>query len=654
MKFIEISKTFHQKQQLTITKLQKQSGEINGLRGIAVISVIIYHFKSEILPGGFLGVDVFFVLSGYLIARRLYTDSENGDFSLRNFYTNRVQRIVPALLGVLCFTTFLSLLLHHPSAFVNFSQSVIATIILNSNLLFHLESGYFGPTNELKPLLHTWSLSIEEQFYLIAPLLILFTKRKFLFILFALSFIFAQIISISENNTLSFFLSPFRFWELLIGVATFRIEKTNLYLLFKNKQTAVEYFEFISLIGLVSCFFLFTSKSFHPGFLTFLPCFFTAVLILDKTGKTLVKKLLGMKYLVLIGLISYSLYLYHLPIIAFYRYLNPLEIILPTLLALMAISFILALSSWYFIEIPNRYLKLNQSRARRYLLICLVLCIISTLGVNTAGLPARFAEVSSGSVDQSEFFASIKLFPLCDSHEKIYKISSYKGIVRCRQSTPGKPSTVIIGDSHAEALFVGLSGLHSTSNSILPEPVAYYLSEGPPIISNKKFNQVHTLIMENSQIKNVIVTSRWAEYFKENTNFPNLLEQTLNEYALANKKITIISDVPNFPFMSEQCKYINKLTEKVPICNIPLSEYQYQKSYYENSLKSISQSLGATLIDLDSVFCDKESCSMSHKGIVYFRDKDHLNIEGSKIVGEFISKILIQNSLKRYKPIDLS
>ena len=106
--------------------------------------------------------------------------------------------------------------------------------------------------------------------------------------------------------------------------------------------------------------------------------------------------------------------------------------------------------------------------------------------------------------------------------------------------------------------------------------------------------------------------------------------------------------------MSEQCKYKNKLTEKVPICNIPLSEYQYQKSYYENSLKSISQSLGATLIDLDSVFCDKESCSMSHKGIVYFRDKDHLNIEGSKIVGEFISKILIQNSLKRYKSIDLS
>jgi peptidoglycan/LPS O-acetylase OafA/YrhL len=343
----------------------KYRPEIDGLRAIAVVPVILFHAGFELFSGGFVGVDVFFVISGYLITSIIIKDMDEGTFSLLNFYERRARRILPALLFVVlcCITVAWFVLL--PSDMEDFAQSIVAVATFSSNILFWRESGYFDTAAELKPLLHTWSLAVEEQFYILYPLTLLFLwkfgERKILWLM-----IIGLVGSLAvahwgayNKPAATFYLLPTRGWELLIGciIALYlqgrAIQASNL---ISNTLAA------IGLLMIVYSVFAFDQTTPFPSLYALLPTIGTALIILYARPGTLIHSVLTLKAFVGIGLISYSAYLWHQPLLAFVRHaqLETPTTLLTTLI--IAITFGLSVISWKFIELPARNKQIFASK----------------------------------------------------------------------------------------------------------------------------------------------------------------------------------------------------------------------------------------------------------------------------------------------------
>jgi peptidoglycan/LPS O-acetylase OafA/YrhL len=297
--------------------------EIDGLRALAVLPVILFHAGFETFSGGFVGVDVFFVISGYLITTNILAEIEQGKFSVVNFYERRARRILPGLYLVMLVCIPFAWFWLLPSDTRDFSQSLIAVSVFVSNILFWRESGYFGSAAELKPLLHTWSLAVEEQYYVLFPLfLTLFWKLGKVFLLVTLGFVFVISLILAEwgaQNRLSaaFYLLPTRVWELLIGAfAAFYLSQVNRQD-FGRLLSEVTGWSGVALI--TGAVFAFSKATPFPGFYALVPTIGTVGIILFATQRTTVGKFLGNKLFVGIGLISYGAYLWHQPLFAFAR-----------------------------------------------------------------------------------------------------------------------------------------------------------------------------------------------------------------------------------------------------------------------------------------------------------------------------------------------
>lgn len=328
--------------------------EIDGLRAVAVIPVILFHAGFETFSGGFVGVDVFFVISGYLITTIILADMDAGAFSLANFYDRRARRILPALLFItaVCIPFAWRLLL--PNDMENFTQSLVAVATFSSNILFWLQSGYFDTAAEFKPLLHTWSLAVEEQYYVLFPLFLMLTWKlgkgwiaAILALIALLSLGMAQWGSIYTPSA-AFYLLPARGWELLVGsfVAFFLLNKK-----------AVKGNQWLSLLGLLMILyavFVFDEQTPFPSFYTLIPVIGVALIILFASPDTVAHRLLSNKGLVGIGLISYSAYLWHQPLFVFARYASPTEPSALLFAALSLMTFLLAYLTWRMVEQPFR------------------------------------------------------------------------------------------------------------------------------------------------------------------------------------------------------------------------------------------------------------------------------------------------------------
>lgn len=303
----------------------KYRAEIDGLRALAVIPVILFHAGFEWFSGGFVGVDVFFVISGYLITTIIISEMAEGKFSMVNFYERRARRILPALFFVMAACLPFAWLWLTPSDLKDFGQSLIAVSFFSSNMLFWLESGYFDTAAELKPLLHTWSLAVEEQYYILFPIFLMLTWRlgvKWISII--LSFVFLLSLGLAVLGTQyatnpqitsgTFFLLPTRGWELLVGVfAAF-------YLKYKTHPKSRTFNQILSLLGfsmIAYSIIVFDETTPFPSLYALIPTIGTGLLILCAVPKTIVHKLLSLKAIVGIGLISYSAYLWHQPLLAF-------------------------------------------------------------------------------------------------------------------------------------------------------------------------------------------------------------------------------------------------------------------------------------------------------------------------------------------------
>lgn len=328
--------------------------EIDGLRAVALLPVILYHAGFEQFSGGFIGVDVFFVISGFLITSIILTEKQAGTFSLVNFYERRARRILPALFFVMLACLPFSWFWMLPNQLNGFSESLVSVSLFISNIYFKKDTGYFAATAEEKPLLHTWSLAVEEQYYLIFPALVLLLwrfGRKWLLLVLSLlaasSLLFSELDSSNRTDEI-FYDTRGRVWELLIGsfIVILNSEKIK----FNNSANGRQTGSLIGLALIVYAIFAFDKSTPFPSSYTLIPTLGTAFVIIFATPQTIVGKMLGSKFLVGVGLISYSAYLWHQPLFAFARIRSLIEPSIWLFGLLTLFSFLLAYLTWRYIE----------------------------------------------------------------------------------------------------------------------------------------------------------------------------------------------------------------------------------------------------------------------------------------------------------------
>lgn len=617
--------------------------EIDGLRAFAVIPVILFHAGLSAFQGGFIGVDVFFVISGYLITSIIIDELGTGNFSLLKFYERRARRIMPALLFVVTICLPVAWLVMLPMEFKEFAQSIVAVSTFSSNILFWLQTGYFDTSAELKPLLHTWSLAVEEQYYIFFPVLVMLTWRLgkkpiavILSLICVASLALAHWSAFYAPST-AYYLLPTRAWEIMLGaLAALQI---NMYgpptkQHFINQLASA--FGFILILGSV---FTMNARTPTPSIVTLVPTLGTVLVIAFSHQGTVVQRLLSAKPIVGIGLLSYSMYLWHQPLLAFARMVfvpsPPQALIFSLCIATVPLAYL----TWYFIESPFK----NKRTIPRRILISSVLLTSAAIiafgitGYLSDGYIARYRnDLYAGDVGSKLFFDHLTKFDFpCTPKNIASNAPVWGSFVRCMQSK--KSETIdfaIIGDSHAEQLFPGIA------DSMPDKNIVYYIVNGAPFLNNEDFKRIYENVLSTKSIKVVLMTMRYGTRLKLLSPGQNLAEQLTkitNDFAAAGKDVYIADDTPSFPFSAEACKWARWPFQK-STCVFEYSDEESSHVMVSKTLNNIVASNPAiNLINIRKYFCDESICDMTKDRELFFRDDNHLNLLGSDYVGKKIA-----------------
>ena len=502
--------------------------DIDGLRAVAVLPVVFYHAGFTTFAGGYVGVDVFFVISGFLITSLLLAQVQNNSFSLKHFYARRARRLFPALFAVLLACCIPAYFLLMPEELEDFGQSLATTAIFSSNFLFFSEAGYFEGPAELKPLLHTWSLAIEEQYYLLFPGFLLLVHRglnqRFLAATTALWVVSLgiSIWSVSQAPTAAFFLLPSRNWELLTGsllaMALAKWQPGT------PRTTRAKFsLEFSGWLGIASisfAVFTYNPTTPFPGTAALIPCLGTALIIVSGAlTDTSAKRFLALKPLVFVGLVSYSLYLWHWPIFVFAKHFALRELSLLELWLCIGAAFTLAVLSWRYIERPFRGTSGILSTTGLFRLAAASMLAAIAVGLlydSRDGLPSRLNPLAAATIAvAADKPASRKR---CEG--KSPGQVTYQSLCRVN-TTEAKPTFLIWGDSHAAMLMpalaqvsqkAGLNGLNATYNGCAPF-IGYANTVGFAHQECIGFNDaVVDLLQQHLEIDTIVLIARWARY----------------------------------------------------------------------------------------------------------------------------------------------
>jgi peptidoglycan/LPS O-acetylase OafA/YrhL len=468
--FLDLRHASRKSDETTIT----YRADVDGLRAVAVSAVILYHFSALALPGGYLGVDIFFVLSGFLITSIIWSEIDTKRFTIARFYERRLRRIMPALLCVLCVTTFAALALLLPADLTNYAKSLIATLAFVPNVYFWRDTDYFSRAAEEKPLLHLWSLGIEEQFYVLFPLLLVVLARFWRPGTLPVV-ILATLASLAINillNTLgganpAFFLLPSRAWELGAGAILALLPAHALSYGLGATMAAIVGFVLI-VLG------LWWPVPVYPGMPAALFSVAGTSLIIWSGMRTVtpIGQLLSLQPIVLLGKISYSLYLWHWPIIVFARYYLVRELGPVESLAAVVLMLCCATASWWFVERPFRD---RNTRIRLVIGSGLVgTAVLSVAGlavVALKGLPARLP------TDAAEINAAVGTNYRCPISHFMPFGGSRACVLNLASRTPAEVEIVLFGNSHAQmyaplietiVAAKGIKGLLVPMNGCLP------------------------------------------------------------------------------------------------------------------------------------------------------------------------------------------
>ena len=417
----------------------KYRPEIDGLRALAVVPVILFH-AGDLLSGGFVGVDVFFVISGYLITTILIEDVECKNFSIIKFYERRARRILPALYIVTIMSTIAACIVLYPEYLVSFAKSLISTPLFLANFYFWSERGYFGSISELKPLIHFWSLAIEEQFYIVFPFFILlFYRFKKLFYSLLITGFFISICASFYLTQLHFdtaFYFPFtRAWELLSGsVAAIILNKHSI----NFKSAHADIISALGLVLIVFSYLSFDKTTPFPGVYAIIPVIGTFLFIMSASEAYYIKKIFSFKPIVLLGLLSFSLYLWHQPIFAFARHLNLFN---GNFIELCLLILLFAYITYCYVEKPFRN-KSFLSRKKIFLLSvfgAVILILIGGVIVFNKGFPKRY------NIEDRALLTQL-------SEYKGYNQRIFDSLEQKPFDLDSKYRVVIIGDSYAKDL----------------------------------------------------------------------------------------------------------------------------------------------------------------------------------------------------------
>ena len=621
--------------------------EIDGLRALAVLPVIFFHAGYELFSGGFVGVDIFFVISGYLITSIIIGQMANDNFSIVKFYERRARRILPALFFVSFISIPFAWLWLSPNDLQNFGKSLIAVSTFSSNILFWMESGYFATDAELIPLLHTWSLAVEEQFYILFPLfLIVAWKLKIRLMIFILLCLFIISLSIAHwgsfnKPSATFYLLPTRGWELLVGVfAAF-------YLKNKKQSESNTLNQFLSILGLIMiCFsiIIFSKTTPFPSLYALIPTIGTALLILFVTQNTLAYKLLTLAPIVNIGLISYSTYLWHQPLLAFARHSQAEELANITTISLCILSLIMGYISWKWIEQPFR----NKSQISQKKVF-----IFSLTGMLALSLVGSIINIKDGFLERySENDMAIYAFRNYDT-EKLWNAGScFLGTEENSKIFQDKcftSQTLIWGDSFGAALSPGLRELNNYKNIGISQlttsacPSILY-QDFPNNRNCKKNNEYVLSIIENYPIKQVFLHNQWSAYNDESIS---KLVATIEQILLRNSiiEIFVVGGVPEWD---------PSLPRNLIKKNILLSDFDRDIYLFNPRVDKIDKKdqLIAKLIDdnfgknvkfisvLEELCTNQKCLAVKGDGLLepFTFDYGHLTLSGSMEVASIIHK----------------
>lgn len=493
--------------------------DIDGLRAIAVLAAVFFHGGFVTLQGGFVGVELFFVVSGYLITSQLLYAMGKGTFVFSTFYERRVRRLLPAVIPVMLFSIAVAVWRLSPQGLVDFSGSLVSLFLFASNIFFMYHDGYFDESSHSTLLLHTWSLSVEEQYYLLFPAFLMvmhcFAKKRItlaIAVVLVSSLAFSMLAVETARMNLAFYHPLSRFWELMIGslLATGIVRP-------KMSDIAANVVSGICLAVIVASLALISRVTPYPGAAALPAALATAGIILcGQRNTTLVYRLLASRPFVFFGKISYSLYLWHWPVMGLLR-MGEKEPSQASLLASILISIAIATLSYYFIENPFRtkaILKRQRTVFVALALSILFFCGVGLLGRALDGLPQRFSlDIAryTKQVERDRNWAEFRyhqcFLGFVDTKEQFEKYG-------CLRLEPAKKNVLILGDSHAAQLYYGLKNrfpdvnfMQITSFSCSPD---FYMEEGSKLCAASNKEILEHWLKEN-RIDGLILAARWED-----------------------------------------------------------------------------------------------------------------------------------------------
>lgn len=622
--------------------------DIDGLRAVAVCTVLLFHAGLGLLPGGFIGVDVFFVISGYLITSIILAELERGQFSILGFYERRIRRISPALTVVIAASIAIGWFVLTPYDYMHFGRSVIATAAFYSNFYFDSQSGYFAPASETQPLLHTWSLGVEEQFYLLVPgfLLLLalprirhFRTPAFLGIM-ALSFAMS-VYGVEEDRSSAFYLLPSRAFELMIGMAL----ALGLVPPIRTRGLRqVAGVGGLAMILMAACFY--SAETPFPGFAALLPCLGAALLIHSGyTEDTATYRLLAIKPMVFVGKVSYSLYLWHWPLLAYAAYefgesLQPYH-----RLGLLGLAFGLSVVTYFWVEQPARRGRVFPTRLSVYAAgTASLLCCLTFTGITdvTRGLPQRLSQEAAEFVRGLPGKYATRSECLPNSPDGTCLIGNGDASAR--------PSFALWGDSHARVLSKALA---NQAHALDLAGYAVVASGCPPVLVPSRLKdrwskkcarsarQLLHIIDSDPHVQNIILASRWGVHSRKLPDeFRQAVLQTVDRVRGPGRTVTIIGPVPELPFHLPKSMTKALMKGETRDFSVPFADFEEQQAATLKTLAELDRLPRVRVLYPHLILCDAERCRTVGDGQPLYVDGDHLSPRGAAALAGLLKEAL--------------
>lgn len=628
--------------------------EIDGLRAVAVLAVMLFHGGFG-CPGGYVGVDVFFVISGFLITSLIWKDLESGSFTFAHFWERRARRIVPAMVFVTLATLVAGWFLMRPVDFKALGETSASQAVFGANIYYWNHSGYFSGDAREKPLLHTWSLAVEEQFYFFVPFLLWamyraarLRSRAAVLSLISAAFVLSFALSIygvAHHPRAAFYLLPTRAWELSLGslVAFLPPDPSML-----GRRILREFFSLAGLALILVPVLVYGAETPFPGLAALAPCLGVALLIWANdraagNAPTVAGALLATRSLVFIGLISYSLYLWHFPLLAFSHYLA-LEPISPAQRATMLVlALALSALSWKYVETPFRKRKLAASRKSMFAFVASGLAAVLVCGLlcmATQGFPQRLSS-------QARDFAAAESDRAINFELTIEEIQPGKLIPLGVSDSTLRPTVMVWGDSHGMAALPavdaylnekGLAGLAATRASAAPVLDWYWSADPASKQHFITYNDAVFRYIQSERIPNVILIARWGRYARKGGHnpgdfYPSLLA-TVQRLTAIGSRPWIMLDVPihsfNIPRVLSNPAYSDAYIASH--CAQPAAQNELEKN--DPEILAELEAAGGRILDPKPRFLDPtgQYYIIQANGIALYWDDNHLTTKGAKLM----------------------